>query len=269
MEFYCKPIEFTAKHFKTSINSGKKSADVTASIQKYGLNKLTASKKKGFFSKLFSALKDPMMIILLFSLVIAFGTKLGSFLKTGEADFSECIGILVAIILSVSITLIMEGSSEKAFETLNRIYDNLTVRVIRDGAVITVSQQFITPGDIILLESGDKIVADGRLIESSSLSVDESALTGESMSSKKDARLVLAESTGIAERRNCVFSGTFVTSGSGKMIVTSVGDSTEMGKIASELGGKKTGDSPLEQKLSKLGKIISITGIICAVLVFV
>ncbi len=269
MEFYSTSSDAVLKLFNVKKDVGISSKDLSSRLQKYGFNQITKKKKQNFFERLFLALKEPMILILLFSLVVAFGTKLGSYLKTGVRDFNECVGILVAIVLSVSITLIMEGSSQKAFDVLNKIYDNVTVRVIRDGTVLTVLQRFITVGDIILLESGDKIVADGRLLESNSLSIDESALTGESMPVKKQADAVLNGKSLLAERINMVYSGTFVTAGSGKMLVTAIGDNTEMGKIAGEIDGKKSGSSPLEHKLSKLGKTISITGIVCAVVVFV
>lgn len=269
MEYFSSSTQAVLNEFKVNPLKGLNSKDLKMRIEKYGLNQITKKKKQSFFQKLFFALKEPMMLILIFGLVIAFGTKLGSFLKTGTADFSECVGILVAIVLSVSITLIMEGSSARAFDALNKIYDNLTVRVIRDGTVLTVLQRFITVGDIILIESGDKIVADGRLIESNNLTVDESILTGESLSVKKQADTIIHNKSLLAERINMLYSGTFVTGGSGKMIVTQIGDSTEMGKIAGELKSNKEGCSPLENKLSKLSKTISITGIVCAVVVFI
>ena len=269
MEFYNTSTDAVLKWFNVKKEIGLNSKELKTRIEKYGYNEISKKKKQSFIKRLLSALKEPMILILLFSLVIAFGTKLGSFLKTGDGEFSECVGILVAIVLSVSITLIMEGSSQKAFETLNKIYDNVTVKIIRDGTVITVLQRFVTVGDVILLESGDKIVADGRLLESNSLSIDESALTGESMPVKKQSDAVLKGTSILAERVNMVYSGTFVTSGTGKMIVTAIGNNTEMGKIAGELETKKLDSSPLELKLARLGKTISITGTICAVIVFV
>ncbi len=268
MEFFNKTVENSLKTLNVSIN-GLSGERAEQNLKKYGKNALTKKKKKGFFSKLFGALKEPMLIILLFALVVAFGTKLGSFLKTGSADFSECLGIFLAVVLSVSITLIMEGSSERAFESLNNLYDNITVRVIREGQILVVNKQFVTVGDIILLESGDKIVADGRLIESNDLRVNESALTGESNSTKKNARAILSDSVPLAERENCVYSGTFVVSGSGKMLVTCVGDNTEIGKIAQELTDKTQQSSPLNIKLAKLGKTVSIIGAVCALVVFI
>ncbi len=268
MEFYDKSIDFTLSNLKTSKIVGLTSALAKRRLADFGENKLSDKKKVGIFSKILSALKEPMLIILQFALIIAFGTGLGSAIKTGKGDFSECFGILGAILLSVFITLIMEGSSEKAFKALGKIYDNSAVKVIRDGVVMLVGASYVTVGDLILMESGDKIVADGRLIESNSLSVDESALTGESVSVEKDALCSSKKGTLLADRKNCVYSGTFVTAGNGKMIVTAVGDNTEIGKIAGGLKEKNAIPSPLEQKLAKLGKIITIIGIITALLVF-
>ena len=268
MDCFSKSINQTLGEFNVDINTGLKDFQVKTNSQKYGLNQITKSKGQTFLSKLFSALSEPMLIILIFAFILAFGTKLGKYFKTGEVDFSECLGIFLAIVLSVSITLIMESSSAKAFAMLSRIYDNISVKVFRNGETIIISQQYLTVGDIVFLNAGDKIVADGRLISSTNLSVDESALTGESEHAKKQADIVLSPQTPLAERANCVFSGTFVTSGEGKMLVTKVGDSTEIGKIASTLNEDEQNNSPLNQKLAKLGKSISLIGGVTAVLVF-
>lgn len=268
MEYYDKTAAYAVKSLNSDENYGLSVKKVSERLSRYGLNKLKGEKKQSFLSRLFSALKEPMLVILLFGLAVAFGSNLGKLLKTGDADFSECIGILAAVILSVSITLIMEGSSRKAFEALNKIYDDLSVKVIRDGKTAVVGQQFVTIGDVVIIEDGDKIVADGRLLSSVSLSVDESALTGESVSSRKDFSAVLPVGTPLAERKNSVYSGTFVSQGSGKMLVTAVGDDTEIGVIAGELSKGKEKDTPLNQKLAKLGKAISLVGVIAAVLVF-
>ena len=210
-----------------------------------------------------------MLVILTFALIVAFGTNLGKFIKSGEGDFGECFGILFAIVLSVSITLVMESSSERAFEALGRIYERITVKVVREGQIITMSQAELVVGDVVFLESGDKIVADGRLLEGSDLLIDESALTGESLAQRKNADIVLKSTVPLAERVNSVYSGTFVTGGSGKMLVTAVGDKTEIGGIAGELDKKEENNSPLQQKLNRLGKTVSIIGAVSAVLVFV
>ncbi len=269
MHFHTLGVRETIQATNSSEKVGLTASKIRQNTEKFGANILTEKKKKGLFGKVFDALKEPMLLILLFGLILTLGTNLGKFLKTGEADFTECIGIFLAITLSVFITIIMEGSSEKAFSALNRLYDNLTVKVIRDGEVVVISRRLIVVGDIILLESGDKIVADGRLIESEGLFVDESALTGESQNTFKSAQLTLPKETPLAERKNCVYSGTFVSSGMGKMVVTAVGDRTEIGGIAGELSEKNQTQSPLQQKLSKLGKIITILGAVTAIFVFI
>ncbi len=268
MTFYDKNIGQTLQELKSNEYFGLTSEKVLENRRSYGQNSLTEKKERNFFQKILDTLKEPMLIILLFALILTFGTNLGKLLKSGEGDFTECIGILLAVILSVSITLIMEGSSQKAFKALSRIYDKITVKVLRDGVTVSIPQNQIVVGDIILIESGDKIVADGRLIESTSLMVDESALTGESLPVKKNASVTLANKTPLAERVNCAYSGTFVSGGNGKMIVTATGDNTEMGGVAGELS-VKTKQTPLEQKLSKLGKSITIIGAITATLVCV
>lgn len=268
MNFYDKNISFALDQTGSGLN-GLTENSLKKNIAKYGYNVLSKKKEQGFFARLFNALKEPMLIILTFSFIITLGTTFGKFMKTGEQDFAECLGILFAIILSVSITLIMEGSSQKAFAVLSKIYDNVSARVVRNGKVELVNQQSVTVGDVILIESGDKIIADGRLLESNYLSVDESALTGENHSGQKNSQAVLASGTPLAERVNSVYSGTFVRNGNGKMLVTATGDDTEIGKIARELKDGNSDDSPLKQKLARLGKIITLIGLAVSVAVFV
>ncbi len=269
MDFYRHTKKEVIKHFQTDENTGLSSKNYAKNLSAFGKNKLPSPAKKGIFSRIFSALSEPMLLILVVSFVITFGANLGKMLKTGNGDISESLGILLAIILSVSITLVMEGSSERAFNALNKIYDNITVTVIRNGKKISVMQQDLTCGDVVILNAGDKIVADGRLIESNLLEIDESALTGESRVVVKDANVNFGKVIPLAERINSVFSGTFVSSGYGKMVVCRIGRNTEIGKIAGELGNKKTQDSPLNQKLGKLGKRVSLIGLITATFVFI
>ncbi len=269
MNFYDKELSQIINVLGSDKNLGLSKDAQTKNIQKFGRNFLTKQKKLTFFNRLLNAVKEPMLIILLFGFAVAFGSALGKFLKTGENDFVECFGILFAVIVSVSITLVMEGTSERAFEVLNNMYRNVAVRVIREGKTIVISEQDLIVGDIVLIESGDKIIADGRLIECNELMIDESALTGESSQVKKQVSNLIPNNYPLAERENCLFSGTFVTSGSGKMIVTALGDNTEMGGVAGELLSKEIKEAPLQEKLLKLGKTITIIGASSAVLVFI
>ena len=269
MDFFSKSIDFTLNYFNSDKRLGLTDKQLNKNLSKYGKNLLSKKKKTPFISKLFSCFLEPMILILIFGFLIAFGTCLGKFFKTNEFDFNECGGILAAIFLSVSITLIMEGNSEKAFEKLNKIYDNLTVKVIRNGQTLVLPRHSVAVGDLVIVESGDKVVADGRLIKSNGLSVDESALTGESVTTNKSADVILKENTPLAERSNCLYSGTFIANGDGVMVVTSVGDNTEIGSIADELKQETDTQSPLQQKLGKLGKTITIIGLICSITVFI
>lgn len=269
MDFYRQKKEKVIEYFNTDTNTGLSSENYSRNALVYGKNTLPSPAKKGLIKRVTSALLEPMLLILVVSFVITFGANIGKALKTGVSDVTESLGILLAIVLSVSITLIMEGSSERAFNALNKIYDNVKVTVIRDNKKIDILQKELTCGDIVVLHAGDKIVADGRLIDSNDLEIDESALTGESHASRKDANLVFNGAVPLAERSNSVFSGTFVSSGYGKMVVCEIGKNTEIGKIAGELGSKKRENSPLNQKLGKLGKKVSLIGLISALFVFI
>lgn len=268
MNFQSKTAAECLSALKSEVK-GLTSEEANRRLQQNGYNELSEKPEKGLFARIFSALKEPMLLILLFGFMITLGANIGKAIRTGDGDFTECFGILAAVILSVSITLIMEGSSRKAFLALKKISAVRSVKVYRDGKPALIPVKEIVKGDLVLFESGDKIVADGRLITSEELTVDESALTGESRAIKKDANAVLAVNTHLAERVNCVYSGTFVTAGRGAMVATAVGNDTEMGKIAGELTSAYENDSPLNKKLAKLGKTVTVLGAIAATIVFV
>lgn len=134
-----------------------------ASLERYGRNTLEKKKKKSLFSRILESLTEPMLLILVFSLAITFGANLGKFLKSGEGDFIECAGILFSIVLSVTISLVMEGSSERAFRLLAKMYDNVHIRVSAGKDGVSPAGRALR-GDIVLLSGGDKIAADGRLL---------------------------------------------------------------------------------------------------------
>ena len=165
---------FALGYFGSDKNYGLSEKTFKKNAEKYGLNRISEKKKRPLFFKITDALSEPMLLILLFALAVAFGINFGKLLKTGESDFTECFGIAAAVILSVLITLFMEGSSERAFAALNKLYDNVNVKVIRNGETVVVDKSALTVGDVMILESGDKIVADGRIISSDGLFIDES-----------------------------------------------------------------------------------------------
>ena len=269
MSYHAQSAAEIAVTFGSDVNVGLSESAVKKNVAKYGKNVIERKKGKSLIGKIAEALSEPMILILIFSFIVTFGTNLGKALKTGDGDFAECIGIVAAICLSVGITLVMENSSQKAFAALSAMYDKVSVKALRGGKIVLLAKDEIVVGDILLLSGGDKVLADGRLVESRELSVDESALTGESVPVKKNAALRLAQNTPLAERKNMLYCGTFIASGEGKMIVTGVGDHTEMGQIAGELSVKKDGKSPLDQKLEKLTKTVTVIGACAALFVVI
>ena len=236
---------------------------------KWGENVLRRAKQKTLIMRVLEAFCEPMLLILCFALAITLGVNVGKFVRTGDGDFIECVGIFVAVLISVTITVVMENRSEKAFELLSSLSDKTLVKVRREGEIKLVPQSEAVVGDIVILQSGDRIVADGRVIKSENLTVDESTLTGESKPRKKRADAVAGEKAPLAERVNMVYGGTLVSGGSGEMAVTAVGNDAEIGKIAGELQIKNRISSPLNEKLSRLGKAVTFLGGISAAVVFV
>lgn len=257
------------KKLKSDSSNGLSAEKVVKSKETYGENKLTQAKRKNIFVRIIEGLLEPMMLILLVALVL---TLVVNFINLGRGqkfDLVEPLGIIFAIFVSTTISLVMEGRSAKAFDALNKIGDNVLVKVIRDGKVKQINQSELVVGDIIKFEVGDKIPVDCRLIKTLSFSADESPLTGESNAVKKDAGAVYADNTPLAERKNMVYGGCFVTNGSADAIVIAVGDFTEIGKIAKELSNAESTMTPLQQKLDRLGKMVAVIGGIAAGLVFI
>lgn len=236
---------------------------------RFGVNQLSRQAQESLLKKIWSSLTEPMILMLLAAAVIAFGVNYIRGLNGGETEYIECVGIIVAVILSVTISLVMEGKSAKAFEALNKIKDDIPAKVLRNGIVRLINQKDIVVGDIVFLETGAKIPADGRLLDSIDLRVEEASLTGESEAVKKEAQAVFSDpKTPLADRTNMLYSGTFVTAGSGKMIVTAVGNETEFGQIARELSSTEKTMTPLQEKLARLGRVIAIWGVSMAALAF-
>ena len=260
----------TLERLGTNPQVGLNDEEVKISVEKYGMNELKKQKSKTLVMRIIDAVKEPMILMLIIAAIITLGVNFIRYFNYGEVEFIESIGIFAAISLAVAITVIMEGRSEKAFEALNKIKEDIKVKVIRCGNISLIHQQELVVGDIVQFEMGDRIPVDGRLIEAVALNVDESSLTGESLPVKKDNNIVFYDDkTPVAERLNMLYCGCFITGGSGTIIVTEVGDNTEFGNIAKELSSNEKGSTPLQEKLDRLGKIITILGASMAAIVFV
>ena len=252
----------------TDSEKGLNPEQVEKSRSTYGTNSFVRQSHESLAKRIWDASTEPMLVMLIFAAIITLAVNITRYFTGGEYNFLECVGIFAAIALSVVITIITEGKSAKAFEALNKINEDTLIKVIRNGEPQLITQKEIVVGDIIMIETGDKIVADGRLFSSNDLSVDESALTGESLPVKKDAGFVCQKSTPVAERANMLYSGCFVSAGNGQMLVTGVGNDTEFGQIAQELSSIEKTTTPLQEKLDKLGKQITVLGASAAAIVF-
>ncbi len=233
---------------------GLTNKEVEENRKKYGSNAITAKKQEGFFHLLLESLGDPIIKILLIALAI----KTVFLLK--DFDWFETIGIVIAIFLASFISTVSEYGSEKAFKRLQEETSKIKCRVLRNGKIVEVSIDEIVVEDIVLLDSGDKIPADGMIVEGE-LNVDESSLNGETKEQHKETWR-----GGTITEKNSVFRGTVVYSGRAKMKVTKVGDQTFYGKLSKELQEKQP-ESPLRLRLRGLANVISKIGYVGAVLV--
>ena len=258
---YALPVEEAIEELKTS-TKGLSSEEAAKRVQEYGFNELQTRKKVTAAEILLSQFKDIFVIMLIFATVIAFYVDMSS----GELPIDAII-IAVIVILNSVIGFIQEYKSEKAMEAMKSLTAP-KARLLRDGKETTVAAREVVPGDILLLEAGDRVAADGRLIETIDLRTDEAVLTGESNPIDKDLG-VLEENASVGDRTNSVFTATFVTYGRGRAIVASTGMRTEFGKIAETVQSVEEEEPPLQVKLDKFAKKIAILVVIVCTLVFV
>lgn len=264
MEEYKQTIEEVRKVTETDPDTGLSSQEVDERRKKQGLNKFDEVPKESMIKKFFRSLSDFTTIVLLIAAMISFYTAFA----TEHGDLFEGLLIIAIVVINSVLSIVQEGNAEKALESLQDM-NKQTATVIRDGKVTTVESEQLVVGDILVLESGDAISADARLIEASQLRVEESVLTGESEAVEKDAAFVAKEDESLGDQLNMVFKGCTVVAGRGKAIVTAIGMATEMGKIADLLNENTMQRTPLQVRLNQLGKRISMIALAAAALVFV
>ena len=260
--FHAMDAQAVLHALKSHENTGLRTAEAEARRMKYGDNALKKGKKKSLFRRFLLQFGDFMVLTLLAASAVSFFTSC----LQGEADFADSLLILGIVLANALIGTVQEAKAEHALEAL-RTMSAPHATVLRDGKRVVVESEALVPGDIVLLRAGDIVPADLRLLESTQLFAEESALTGESIPSAKTASVVCAEKAGVAERGNMLFSGTGVAAGHGTGVVTATGMETEMGKIAAMLGDEDTPDTPLKARLRKTGKLIGLLVVaICAVI---
>ena len=270
-EFYSCPQSEVVKDLATDAQKGLSEQEAQARRARYGENKLAEQKKKSMFVRFLEQFKDVMIIILLIAACVSFGIICYQVFVTGEEspiEFVEPALIIFIVVLNAIMGLVQESKAEKALEALKNM-SAPHARVLRDGKEKFIQASELVPGDVIYLEAGDFVPADARLLTSSNLKSEESALTGESVPAEKDARAEVKENASVGDRSNMVFSGCSLTYGSATAVVTGTGMNTEMGKIANLLAGEKEVRTPLQNKLAQLGKYLGIVALAACAIIFV
>ena len=256
MDFHSQSKEDTEKTLKANSKRGLSQSEAKKRLQEYGLNELKATKKINPLTIFFRQFKSFIIYILLFAVIISMVAR----------EYVDSAVILSILIFNAFFGFIQEYKAEKSIEALKKL-TSLKVSVIRDGKEIEIDAKNIVPGDLMVLNEGDKVSADGRIIESHNLEILESSLTGESAPVSKTSD-VLGNEVVLAERKNMVFSGTAVTKGRAKILITSTAMDTEIGKIAGLISGVEKEQTPLQRKLESLGKWIGLGVILISIAVF-
>ncbi len=264
MVFHSDNLKDVLEHLGTNEAAGLTSEQVSAKQAEFGENKLKEKKKKGMLARFAEQFKDVMILILIAAAVVSFITSCAE----GHPEFFEPGLILVIVILNAVIGVMQESKAEKALDALKNM-SAPHARVIRNGKEEVIDAALLVPGDIIKLEAGDFVPADSRLIKSVSLKSEESALTGESVPSEKDADGVVKSDAPLGDRSNMLFSGCSITYGTALAVVTATGMNTEMGKIANLLSNEEDTQTPLQKKLSQLGKYLGVMALAACAIIFV
>ena len=252
------------KKLKTNEKLGLKADEAKSRLETYGENKLKEKKKESLFVKFIKEFNDFMIIALIVAAIIsAVVSKLN-----GEADYVDSIIIIAIVIFNAIMGLVQEEKAEKSLEALKKM-SAPSAKVIRDGRVQEIDALQVVPGDVVVLEAGNYVPADCRLINSYNLKIEESALTGETIPTNKDSGRILKENTAMGDLCNMAFATTVVVNGHGEAVVVDTGMNTRVGKIAGMIIEDESPDTPIQKKLNEVGKMLAIACIVICVLIFV
>ncbi len=265
MADFDQPKHELLKALGTDEKNGLSTEKATALLQKNGLNKLKEKKKKSWALRFLSQFADVMILILIAAAIVSFTVVC---IEKNWGELFEPALILLIVVLNAIMGVYQEGKAEKALDALKNM-SAPHARVIRDGVEQIIDASALVVGDIIVLEAGDFVPADARLLQSVSLKSEESALTGESVPTDKDADATVKENAPLGDRSNMVFSGCSITYGTARAVVTATGMDTQMGKIAGLLEGESESQTPLQKKLANLGKYLGIMALVACAVVFV
>ena len=265
MTFHSQSADETLKELSAQPQTGLSASKAAALLAQYGENRLKEKKKKTNLQRFLEQFKDVMILILLAAALISF---IIACIEGNPIEFFEPALILIIVVLNAVMGMLQESKAEKALDALKSM-SAPHARVIRDGEEKIIDASGLVPGDIIKLEAGDFVPADARLLKSVSLKSEESALTGESVPSEKDAQSQVKEDAPLGDRSNMVFSGCSITYGTALAVVTQTGMNTEMGKIAGLLEGEEETQTPLQKKLAQLGKYLGFMALAACAVIFI
>lgn len=265
MLFHSETKGAVLKELSSNAEIGLTLGQVSEKLSLHGYNKLREKKKKSDLQRFFDQFKDVMILILIAAAVVSFVIAC---VGNDPMEFFEPVLILLIVVLNAVMGMLQESKAEKALEALKSM-SAPHARVLREGEEKIIDASELVPGDIIRLEAGDFIPADARLLHSVSLKSEESALTGESVPSEKEADELIDQQAPLGDRSNMVFSGCSVTYGTATAVVTATGMDTEMGKIANLLEGEGETQTPLQKKLAQLGKYLGIVALAACVIIFI
>ncbi|CDE83009.1 calcium-translocating P-type ATPase PMCA-type [Clostridium sp. CAG:273] len=261
--WFHKSVDETKEYFKLDEENGLSNEQVNENRQKYGTNELQTKKKKSTFVKFLEQFKDFMIIVLIIAAIIS---GVVGYIE-GEG-ITDSIIILIVVILNAVIGVIQENKAEKSLEALQKLSAHVS-KVIRNGKMEVIPAKELVPGDIVVLDTGDYVPADLRIIEAVNLKSQEASLTGESVPVEKSANTIEQEEVDLGDRENMLFSSSLITYGRGKGIVVETGMNTEVGKIAGIINSAEETQTPLQEKLNKLGKTLGIAALVICAIIFV
>ena len=262
---HSKNVEDIIRDLKSNTEKGLTKNEAEKRIAEYGENKLAEKKKKSFFIRFLEQFKDVMIIILLVAAIISFVVAC---VEGDMKEFFEPVLIVLIVVINAVMGVMQESKAERALEALKNMASP-HARVLRNGKETVIDSSKLVPGDIIFLEAGDFIPADARIIRSSSLKCEESALTGESVPSEKNANEIIDVDAPLGDRVNMVYMGCSVSYGTAMAVVVKTGMQTEMGKIAGLLSNEEEMQTPLQRKLAKLGKYLGFLALGACLIIFI
>ena len=260
-QWFNKTVEEVEKELGTNKENGLSSKKVEENRAKYGLNELKEKKKESLLQKFIDQFKDFSIIVLIIAAIVSGVVGV----MQGEG-FTDTIIILIVVLLNAVIGVAQESKAEKSLEALKKLSAH-AAKVIRDGKETAIPARELVPGDLVIIETGDYISADLRVIEAVNLKSQEASLTGESVPVEKRTDAIQATEVGVGDRKNMLFSSSLITYGRGKAIVVKTGMNTEVGKIADMINQTEDQETPLQKKLNSLGKTLGMAALtICAVI---